>query len=109
MPGIDGIEVTRLLAGPEAAVPVRVVVVTTFDRDEYVYPALRHGASGFLLKRAGQQAMHRALTGSRLVTLHGSFRHTVFLAGNACIDDAVTSYLVDGVRPSTDTSCAVAG
>jgi DNA-binding NarL/FixJ family response regulator len=72
MPGIDGIEVTRLLAGPGAPVPVKVVVVTTFDLDEYVYPALRHGASGFLLKRAGPalliEAVRAAMAGDTLVS-----------------------------------------
>jgi DNA-binding NarL/FixJ family response regulator len=54
MPGLDGIELTRrLLALPDAP---RVVVLTTFDRNEYVYEAMRAGASGFLLKdvRRGQ-------------------------------------------------------
>jgi DNA-binding NarL/FixJ family response regulator len=50
MPVLDGIEATRLLAGPEVAEPVRVLVVTTFNVDSYVYEALRAGASGFLLK-----------------------------------------------------------
>jgi DNA-binding NarL/FixJ family response regulator len=47
MPGMDGIEATRVLAGPDGP---RVIVLTTFDLDEYVYDALRAGASGFLLK-----------------------------------------------------------
>jgi DNA-binding NarL/FixJ family response regulator len=47
MPGMDGIEATRQLAGPDGP---RVIVLTTFDLDEYVYDALRAGASGFLLK-----------------------------------------------------------
>jgi DNA-binding NarL/FixJ family response regulator len=50
MPGLDGIEATRLLAGKHVAEPLRVVVVTTFDSDENVYTALRAGAVGFLLK-----------------------------------------------------------
>jgi DNA-binding NarL/FixJ family response regulator len=52
MPVLDGIEATRRLAGPAAAAPVKVLVVTTFNLDEYVYEALRAGASGFLLKDA---------------------------------------------------------
>ena len=52
MPVLDGIEATRLLAGSDVADPVRVLVVTTFNLDEYVYEALRAGASGFLLKDA---------------------------------------------------------
>ncbi|RKF25683.1 response regulator transcription factor [Micromonospora globbae] len=51
MPGIDGIQATRQLLAASAD-PPRVLVVTTFANDEYVYDALRAGASGFLLKRA---------------------------------------------------------
>lgn len=52
MPVLDGIAATRLLAGVGVAHPVKVLVVTTFNLDEYVYEALRAGASGFLLKDA---------------------------------------------------------
>ncbi|MFF5215786.1 response regulator transcription factor [Micromonospora sp. NPDC000442] len=51
MPGIDGIQATRRLLATSAE-PPRVLVITTFANDEYVYEALRAGASGFLLKRA---------------------------------------------------------
>jgi DNA-binding NarL/FixJ family response regulator len=51
MPAIDGIQATRHLLAT-AAQPPRVLVITTFENDEYVYAALRAGASGFLLKRA---------------------------------------------------------
>jgi DNA-binding NarL/FixJ family response regulator len=50
MPGTDGIAATRELAGAAVADPVPVLVITTFDLDEYVFAALRAGASGFLLK-----------------------------------------------------------
>ncbi|MEN5072321.1 response regulator transcription factor [Isoptericola cucumis] len=50
MPELDGIEATRQIAGPDVGSPARVLVVTTFNVDEYVYQALRAGASGFLLK-----------------------------------------------------------
>jgi DNA-binding NarL/FixJ family response regulator len=50
MPVLDGIEATHQLAGPGVADPVKVLVVTTFNLDEYVYEALKAGASGFLLK-----------------------------------------------------------
>ncbi|CAM3467424.1 response regulator [Isoptericola cucumis] len=50
MPELDGIEATRRIAGPDVGSPARVLVVTTFNVDEYVYQALRAGASGFLLK-----------------------------------------------------------
>ncbi|WP_188281088.1 response regulator [Streptomyces sp. CBMA29] len=52
MPVLDGLEATRLLAGAGVAHPVKVLVITTFNLDEYVYEALRAGASGFLLKDA---------------------------------------------------------
>ena len=69
MPGMDGIEATRLiLAGDQ---PPAVVVITTFDLDEYVYGALRAGAKGFLLKDAGPvllaQAIHAAADGDALI------------------------------------------
>lgn len=71
MPELDGIEATRLLAGPGVASPLAVVVITTFDLDEYVYSALRAGARGFLLKDAGPavlaQAMHAAASGDALI------------------------------------------
>jgi DNA-binding NarL/FixJ family response regulator len=50
MPGVDGIDATRTITGDEACRDTRVVMLTTFDMDEYVYEALQAGASGFLLK-----------------------------------------------------------
>jgi DNA-binding NarL/FixJ family response regulator len=71
MPVMDGIEATRALAGPGVADPLAVVVITTFDLDEYVYDALRAGARGFLLKDAGpallSQAVHAAASGEALI------------------------------------------
>ncbi|GAA3304942.1 MULTISPECIES: response regulator [Dactylosporangium] len=71
MPEMDGLEATRLLAGPDVADPLAVVVITTFDLDEYVYAALRAGARGFLLKDAGpallSQAVHAAANGDALI------------------------------------------
>jgi DNA-binding NarL/FixJ family response regulator len=71
MPVMDGIEATRILAGPTVDDPMAVVVITTFDLDEYVYAALRAGARGFLLKDAGpvllSQAVHAAANGDALV------------------------------------------
>ena len=72
MPRLDGLEATRLLAGPDVADPMRVVVVTTFDLDEYVYGALRGGACGFLLKDSGPtllaEAVRAAAAGDSLVS-----------------------------------------
>ena len=60
MPGVDGIEATRrLLAHVER--PPRVLVLTTFENDDYVFDALRAGASGFLLKRARPEEVVRAI------------------------------------------------
>lgn len=71
MPGLDGVEVTRRLAGPDVTDPMAVVVITTFDLDEYVLGALRAGARGFLLKDAGPQllvqAIHAAASGDALI------------------------------------------
>ena len=53
MPGLDGLAATRRIASDPALGAVRIVVLTTYDLDEYVYEALRAGASGFLLKDAG--------------------------------------------------------
>ena len=68
---MDGIEATRQLAGPGVEDPIAVVVITTFDLDEYVYGALKAGARGFLLKDAGPdmlaQAIHAAARGDALI------------------------------------------
>lgn len=61
MPGLDGIEATRRLTAPGSASEVRVLVLTTFDLDEYVYEALRAGASGFLLKDASAAELAHAV------------------------------------------------
>lgn len=72
MPGLDGIEATRLLAGPTVPEPVRIVVVTTYDTDQNVYTALRAGAVGFLLKDAGPSllidAVRQAHLGESLIS-----------------------------------------
>jgi DNA-binding NarL/FixJ family response regulator len=72
MPGVDGIEATRRLLRDPAHAAVRVIMLTTFDMDEYVYDALRAGASGFVLKDVppeqlvdGIRAVH---SGSSLLT-----------------------------------------
>jgi DNA-binding NarL/FixJ family response regulator len=71
MPGLDGLEVTRRLAGPGVPDPIPVVVITMFDLDEYVNLALQHGASGFLLKDCGPgllvEAVRAAVRGDALV------------------------------------------
>ena len=80
MPTMDGIEATRRLAGPEVVRPVRVLMLTTFDLDDYVYEALRSGASGFLLKDASARELADAV---RLVA-----------AGDALLSPGVTRRLI---------------
>jgi len=92
MPVLDGIEATRQLAGAGVAEPGKVLVVTTFNLDEYVYRALRAGASGFLLKDTPPD---RLLHGIRTVA-----------AGAALLDPEVTRQLVGRyaarIRPAED-------
>ncbi len=72
MPRMNGLEVTRLLTGPGVEDPVKVIVVTTFDLDEYVHTALRNGACGFLLKRSGPtllvEAIRAAMAGDAMIS-----------------------------------------
>jgi DNA-binding NarL/FixJ family response regulator len=85
MPGIDGVEATRQLAGPGVEDPLAVVVITTFDLDEYVHGALKAGARGFLLKDAGPellvQAIHAAANGDALISPDITRRLLTTLAG----------------------------
>ncbi|MFF0745486.1 response regulator [Streptomyces sp. NPDC004111] len=93
MPVLDGIEATRRLAGAAVRNPVKVLVVTTFNLDEYVYEALRAGAGGFLLKDAPPAQL---LQGIRTVA-----------SGAALLDPEVTRQLVGRyaarIRPADDT------
>jgi DNA-binding NarL/FixJ family response regulator len=61
MPGIDGIEATRRIAADPALAETRVIVLTTFEIDAYVFDALRHGASGFLTKDTKPAELVRAI------------------------------------------------
>ncbi len=81
MPGMDGIEATRHITGDAKTAGVRVLVVTTFDGDEYVVDALRAGASGFLLKDTPAAELINAVT--------------VVAAGDALLSPAVTLRLID--------------
>lgn len=100
MPGLDGVEVTRRLAGPDVADPLAVVVITTFDLDEYVLGALRAGARGFLLKDAGPdlliQAVHAAAKGDALIAPNVTRRLLTTL-----VDHAVQAP-VQPIDPLTD-------
>jgi DNA-binding NarL/FixJ family response regulator len=79
MPVMDGIEATRQLAGPGPGGP-RILILTTFDLDEYVYDALRAGASGFLLKDVTAERLFDAVR--------------VIAAGEALLAPAVTRRLI---------------
>jgi DNA-binding NarL/FixJ family response regulator len=81
MPRMDGVEATRLLAGPDVEDALRVLILTTFDLDEYVYAAVRAGASGFLLKDAPPEELIRAI---RIVA-----------AGDALLAPTVTRRLLE--------------
>ncbi len=89
MPVLDGIEATRELAGPGVADPVSVLILTTFDLDEYVVEALRAGASGFLLKDAGRDELVRAVE--------------VVAAGESLLAPTVTRRLVERFVRSSPT------
>jgi DNA-binding NarL/FixJ family response regulator len=100
MPEIDGIEATRQLAGPDVTDPMAVVVITTFDLDEYVHGALKAGARGFLLKDAGPelllQAIHAAANGDALIAPNVTVRLlTAFASGTS-------SRPVQPIEPLTD-------
>ncbi len=80
MPEVDGIEATRQITSDERLNETKVIVLTTFDLDEYVYDALRAGASGFLLKDTAPQHL---LDGIRVVA-----------AGDALIAPGITRRLI---------------
>jgi DNA-binding NarL/FixJ family response regulator len=80
MPGLDGLDATRRITGDPELAGVRIIMLTTFDLDEYVYEALRSGASGFLLKDARPEDI---LTAVRVVA-----------AGEALLAPSVTRRLI---------------
>ncbi|MFI9808574.1 response regulator [Streptomyces sp. NPDC052301] len=93
MPGMDGLTATRLVTAQERG--PRVLVLTTFDLDEYVYEALRAGASGFLLKDARPEELLSAIR--------------VVAAGDGILAPAVTRRLIDTFARSAPTPPAAAG
>jgi DNA-binding NarL/FixJ family response regulator len=86
MPRQDGIEVTAALAGPGVGDPLPVVIVTTFDLDEYVYGAIRAGAVGFVLKDAGPALLVEAVRAAQ--------------AGDALISPQITLRLLRRLSPA---------
>lgn len=95
MPHMDGIEATALITA--AATPPRVLILTTFDLDDYVYAALRAGASGFMLKDAPAEQLIEAVR--------------VVARGDALLAPSVTRLLIEEVarRPAVDPSATLAG
>jgi len=79
MPSMDGLEATRILLSRDAD-PPRIVVLTTFDRDEYVYEALKAGASAFLLKASPPEQLAAAVR--------------VVAAGDALLHPSITKRLI---------------
>ena len=90
MPELDGIEATRLLAGPDVDDPMAIVIITTFDLDEYVHGALKAGARGFLLKDAGPELLAQAIRSAA--------------AGDALIAPSVTVRLLAAFSSSPTTA-----
>jgi DNA-binding NarL/FixJ family response regulator len=90
MPVMDGLEATRRILADERCVDVRILILTTFDLDEYVYAALQAGASGFMLKDSPPADL---LAGVRLVS-----------AGEALLSPAITRHLIEAfLQRPTDT------
>jgi len=92
MPVVDGLEATRRLAADPATEGVRVLILTTFDLDEYVYDALRAGASGFLLKDTLPDDLLAAIR--------------VVAAGEALLSPKITKRLIEEFAQRPDPSAA---
>jgi DNA-binding NarL/FixJ family response regulator len=97
MPLLDGIEATKRIVGDPASTEVRVLILTTFDADEYVYSALRAGASGFLLKDVPPEELVAAIE--------------VLAEGEALLAPSITRRLIAefSVRPAITDDRAVRG
>jgi DNA-binding NarL/FixJ family response regulator len=96
MPRMDGLEATGLIAR-DANIPSRVVILTTFERDDYVFEALRAGASGFLLKNSPPEELIHAVR--------------VVAAGDALLAPSVTRKVIEGFvrRPAQHSNEAELG
>ncbi|MDX2701418.1 response regulator transcription factor [Streptomyces sp. PA03-6a] len=90
MPRMDGLQALRELNRPGAGDAPRIVVVTTFDDDEYVYRALDNGASGFLLKDSGPALLTEAVRAA--------------YSGEALVSPAITIRLLRGIKPPRPTA-----
>jgi DNA-binding NarL/FixJ family response regulator len=105
MPRLDGVEATRVLLERDGAAGPRVLVLTTFDLDEYVFPALRAGASGFLLKNAEPEELLAAIravaSGDAIVAPAATRRLLEHVAGTlpgAPVDDSRLAALSERER-----------
>ncbi len=83
MPGVDGLEATRRIVADERSAGVRVVILTTFDLDEYVFEAIRAGANGFLVKDTEPEELVRAVR--------------AVVAGDALLSPRVTRRLIEEI------------
>jgi DNA-binding NarL/FixJ family response regulator len=90
MPVLDGIEATRRIVRERGGAPTRVLILTTYDLDSYVYDALQAGASGFLLKDAPSE---RLRDGIRIVA-----------AGQAVLAPEATARMIEALRPTLPTA-----
>jgi DNA-binding NarL/FixJ family response regulator len=94
MPGTDGLEATRRIAADKSLAGVRVLILTTFEADEYVYQALRAGASGFMVKDTEPAELLQAVR--------------VIARGDSLLSPSITRRLIADIvaRPATATSPA---
>jgi DNA-binding NarL/FixJ family response regulator len=90
MPGMDGLEATRRILGSAGTNGCRIVILTTFDLDQYVYAALTAGASGFLLKDISPEHLVAAVRTVR--------------SGDALLAPSITRRLVERFAPRSDSS-----
>jgi DNA-binding NarL/FixJ family response regulator len=111
MPRLDGMAVTRALAGPGVPDPMRVIIVTTFDLDEYVYGTLRGGAVGFILKDAGAallvEAVRAAHSGEALISPSITVRLLRELTDNAGRPDEDSVNVLSGRETEVVQAIAV--
>ncbi len=88
MPNVDGLEATRRIAADEDLAGVRVIILTTFESDEYVYQAIRAGASGFLVKDAEPAELIQAVR--------------VVARGDALLSPSITRKLITDLASRPD-------
>jgi DNA-binding NarL/FixJ family response regulator len=95
MPGVDGLEATRRIAADDDLAGVKVIILTTFESDEYVYQALRVGASGFLVKDTDPEELIRAVQ--------------VVARGDALLSPSVTRRLITNLATQPQVPSTASG